>query len=284
LEKGAKDREVFQIFVEVFGFWRFEAAGMEFEARIVDDVTKGFFADFALADASVAIDAGAEIGFGIVEVKSENLGETDELFDLADGVVPAFLGAEIETGFEEVGGVEADAEAARIFNALKNFAEMFDAVPEAASLAGGVFESDADGRHFCDGENFVEAGNDILDAGFFTRAEMRAGMHDQKRKAESGGEIDFLDERFYRIIAIGRRRGAEVNEVAGMAEDGLEFSGGELVCVEREFLRFMWAGEPLHVVFDKELNDLATDLDAAFEGFVWSAGGGHVGAEFHFVK
>src|SRR4051812_3654937 len=151
---------------------------MEFEAGIVDDVTKGFFADFALADASVAIDAGAEIGLRIVEVESEDLAETDELFDLADRVVPAFLSAEIETGFEEMGGVEADAEAARIFNALKNFAEMFDAMAEAASLAGGVFEGNADRRHFCDGENFVETGDDVFEAGFFAGTEMRAGMHD----------------------------------------------------------------------------------------------------------
>ena len=65
-DEGTEDGQIFQVFVEVFGFWGFEAAGVEFEARVVDDVTEGFFADFALADAGVAIDAGAEVGFGIV--------------------------------------------------------------------------------------------------------------------------------------------------------------------------------------------------------------------------
>ena len=78
-------------------------------------------------------------------MKGEDLVETDEFFDLADGVVPAFLGAEVEPGFEEMRRVEADAEAARVFDTLKDFAEMFDAMTEAASLAGGVFEGDADG-------------------------------------------------------------------------------------------------------------------------------------------
>lgn len=69
-----------------------------------------------------------------------------------------------------------------------------------------------------------------------------------------------------------------------MAEDGVELSSGELVGVESEFLRFVRTSEPLHVVFDEKLDDIAADLDAAFEGFVRSASGRHVSAEFHFLS
>src|SRR5262245_5303530 len=143
---------------------------MHFEARIVDDMAEGFFADFAEANAGVTIDARAEISFGIVDVEGEDLVEADEFFDLADGVVPAFLGAQIESGFEEVRGVEADSKAALVFDALKNFTEMLDAVAEAASLSGGVFERDADGGCFGYREDFVEAGDDVFDARFFACA------------------------------------------------------------------------------------------------------------------
>ena len=39
-----------------------EATGMVAKARIIDDIAKGFLADLALANAGVAIDAGAQIG------------------------------------------------------------------------------------------------------------------------------------------------------------------------------------------------------------------------------
>ena len=204
-------------------------------------------------------------------MEGEDLVEPDKFFNLANGVIPAFLGAEIKTSFEEMRGVETNTEAARIFDALKNFAKMFDAVAEATSLAGSVFEGDADGGDFCDRENFVEARNNVFNSGFVAGAEVRTRMHHEKWKTERGGEIDFLDERFDGVIAIGRRRGAEIDEVTGVAENGVEFSGGELVGVEGEFLRFVWASEPLHVVFDEKLDDIAADLDAAFEGFVRSA-------------
>lgn len=66
-----------------------------------------------------------------------------------------------------------------------------------------------------------------------------------------------------------------------MAEDRVKIAAGELVCVEDEFLGVMRAREPLHVVFDKQLNDFAAELNAALESFVRAAGGGHVGSEFH---
>ena len=81
------------------------------EARIVDDVSEGLTSDFPLADASVAIDAGAEVGFGIVEMKGEDLVEADETFELVDGMVPTGWGANLMAGGEEMGGVDAESEA-----------------------------------------------------------------------------------------------------------------------------------------------------------------------------
>jgi hypothetical protein len=109
--EGAEDGEVFDIFVEVGGLGSFEAAGVLGEARIVDDVSEGLTSDFALADACMAIDPGAEVGFGVVQVEGEDLVEADEPFDLVDGEVPTGGGSYIVTGGKEMGGVEAESEA-----------------------------------------------------------------------------------------------------------------------------------------------------------------------------
>jgi hypothetical protein len=280
-DEGAEDGEVFEVFVEIFAFGCFEAAGVIFEAGVVEDVAERFFADFALADAGVAVDAGVEVGFGIVEVEGEDLLKANLFFDLANGVVPAAFGAEVETGLEEVSGVQTDAEALGTFYAVEDLGEVFDFVTEAAPLPRGVFEGDADGAFFGDGEDFVEAFDDAFDALFFAFAEVGAGVHDEEWEAEGGGELDFLDKGFDGVVPVGARFGAEVDEVTGVAEDGVEFAGGKLVGVVGEFLWFVGAAEPLHVVLYEELDDVAAESDAAFKGSPGSAGGGHVGAEFH---
>jgi len=43
----------------------------------------------------------------------------------------------------------------------------------------------------------------------------------------------------------------------------------------------MRLAKPLHIILNKDLDDLATDAEAAFEGFPDTAAGGHMGAEFH---
>ena len=76
-KQAAQNCEVLDVFLQVFAFWGFKTAGMVREARVVDNVAKRFTTDFALADTGVAIDAGAEIRFRIVEMKCEHFLEAD---------------------------------------------------------------------------------------------------------------------------------------------------------------------------------------------------------------
>ena len=110
--------------MEVGGFGGFEAAGVVGEPWVVDDVAEGFAADFALADAGVAIDAGAEIGFGVVEVEGEDLVEADEGIDFRDGGLPTLGSADIVSGLEKMGGIETEAEAFGALDAVVDFGEV----------------------------------------------------------------------------------------------------------------------------------------------------------------
>ena len=140
-------------------------------------------------------------------MEGEDLIEADEVVEFTEGGVPTFFGADVVSGGEEMGGVETDAEALGFIDFVEDGGEMIHFVAEATALAGGVFEGDADGRLFCSAKDFVEAGDDLFEAGSFASAEVRAGMHDKEGEADLGREIDFLDERFDGFIAIvGRGR------------------------------------------------------------------------------
>src|SRR5712691_11873347 len=65
-------RQVFHVLVQIGRLWRLQTAGQVSKAGIVDDVTECLAADFSLADPGVTIHTRAEIGLGIVEMKSED--------------------------------------------------------------------------------------------------------------------------------------------------------------------------------------------------------------------
>ena len=68
---------------------------MVLETRIIDNMAKGFEANLTLANVGMAIDAGAKLSLGIVEMKGEDLLEADERIDFTDGSIPAFGRADV---------------------------------------------------------------------------------------------------------------------------------------------------------------------------------------------
>jgi hypothetical protein len=77
------------------------------EARIIHDVSEGGPSNPALPNTGMAIDTGAKVGFGIIEVKGQDLVEADEPFDLLDGAIPTGGRTNIVAGSEEMSRVEA---------------------------------------------------------------------------------------------------------------------------------------------------------------------------------
>src|SRR5205807_2566341 len=127
--------------------------------------------------------------------------------------------ANIITGGVEMGGIKAKAEPLRIFNPIKDSSEVFNFVSQAGPLASGVFQRNAGRRQFSRRKYFVQPGDNLFDGRRFAGAQVRAGVHDQEREAELGGESDLLDEGFDGTVAIVGGLSAEVDEIAGVAKD-----------------------------------------------------------------
>lgn len=276
-----QDREVFDVLVEVLGLGGFEAGGVIAEAGVVDDVPEGGAPEFALADAGVAVDAGAEGGGGVIQVEGEDLVEADRGLDFFEGLFPAGGGTEVIAGGEAVGGIEAEAESAGFGDAVVEGGEVGDAVAEAGALACGVFEGDADGVTAGGGEDDVEGFGGAVEAGFFSCAEVCARVEHEEREAERVGPLELLGQGFDGFVPVRRWRGGEVDEVAGVTEDGETGVIGQGLMEAGDIDGGMGAGEPLHVVLDEDLAGIGADRGGAFDGAPDTALGGHVGAEFH---
>src|SRR5258708_4762335 len=64
--------QVFHVLVQIGRLGRLQTAGRVAKTSIVDDVTESLAADSSLADPGVTIHARAEVGLGILEMKSED--------------------------------------------------------------------------------------------------------------------------------------------------------------------------------------------------------------------
>jgi hypothetical protein len=112
-------------------------------------------------------------------------------------------------------------------------------------------------------------------------AEVGSGMEDEEGELQLVGELDFLDERLDGAIAVGRGGSGDVDEVTGVAEEmgEVRLEAGLLIAIELGW--GVRAAEPLHVVFDEELDGFTAAMDAAFDGLMRTAGGGTMHAEAH---
>jgi hypothetical protein len=77
-------------------------------------------------------------------------------------------------------GIKANTEPLRIADMADDVREVFEPVTETRALAGGGFKREAR-LHLRDpGKNAVDRGNDFLQPGFFSRAEMCTWVKDEK--------------------------------------------------------------------------------------------------------
>src|SRR4030095_13571141 len=143
--------------------------------------------DFSFADVLMSIDARANWGFGIVEVDRGEARESDHTIELTKSLLHASVGADLVAGREDVGSVEANAEALRLADVLYNISDLLEPVTEARALAGRCLERDLR-FHFRDlAEDAIDRVDDLFEPGFFAGAEMRTRMQNQKRQLELVG-------------------------------------------------------------------------------------------------
>ncbi len=117
--KRSQNSQILHVLVQVGGLGSLQATGQIAKSIVVYDVAKRMATNFSLSDSGMTIHLGAEVGFGIVEMKSHDLVHTDKGIDLADSIIPAFGRAQIVARFEEMRRVEADPETLRFLTRSK---------------------------------------------------------------------------------------------------------------------------------------------------------------------
>ena len=147
--------------MQIGGFGSLEATWQITKAFVVHYMAKGVTPDFPLPDMGVAIDARSEVRFRIIEMKRQHLLETDQRRQLADCRIPTTAGAKIVPRGKEMRGIETNTQTRGLVYLIVDCGQVRSRISEASSLAGRVFESDAN-RDDLWRENFVQTGYNIL--------------------------------------------------------------------------------------------------------------------------
>src|SRR5271157_4123965 len=113
---------------------------------------------------------------------------------------------------------------------------------------------------------------------------MRPRMQDKKRQTERPGKGDFLDERLHGFGAVAGRPRAQIDQIPRVPKNGGELEARFLPLEQRDVGGRRRPSEPLHIILDKYLDDLAADGRPAFQRLVNPAADRHVSAEFHLPQ
>ena len=157
---------------------------------------------------------------------------------------------------------------------------MFEGVVEDGALAGGGFHEEGDvfGGFFEDLDGLF---GDDFEAFLFALFHVGAHVADDVGDAELAAAVEFAGEGFDGLFLGFGVGGAEVDEVAVVADDvGVSDAGiGESFI---EFLDLVFGdvfGVPHLGGGGEDLDGGATDFFAVLDGFVEASGGGHVGSD-----
>ena len=279
LHQGTEEGHVLHIFFHLFAFGRFEDFRDFLEPRGLHDEAEGLQADLAPADVLVSVDARVEGCLGIVEVKGGETIAPNEFVEPGEYSFDAGESGDVVTAGKEVGGVEADAEAFGALYVIKDEGKFLKGAAQGGTLAGGDLQGDAHGILWRLGEELVEAGDDLPEAGFDAGSHVGAGMENEEGKAQL-----FCADQLFAKAAHGTDvkvgvRGREVDQIACMAKDGRQFPAPGMAAEGVGLRGGQGGGKPLHIIFHEDLHGRAADGKGAFDGQGTAAGGRNVGAE-----
>jgi len=105
-----------------------------------------FETDLAFPNVFVAIDPRSERGLGIVEMQCRESIQSDHAVEFAKHFLHSGFAADVVTGGEDVGGVEANTEPFRFAHVFDDRGQMLELVTQTRSLAGRRFERDVQSR------------------------------------------------------------------------------------------------------------------------------------------
>ena len=158
---------------------------------------------------------------------------------------------------------------------------MLDLIAQATPLPRRVFEGDPDFCIFGGAQYFVQPGHDLLQAHRFTRTQVRARMEDEKWQTKRFCKSNFLDERLQGFGTVAGRARAQIDQITRVSKHGGELEARLLLFKLGDVGGRMRTAEPLHIIFDKYLDDLAAHGRPAFQCFKNPAADRHVSTEYH---
>src|SRR4051794_4318621 len=110
--------------MQILGFGSFQASRKILETRVVNDMPKCFFANVPLSNSGMTVHTRAERGFGIVQMKRQNILEPNLFLDFANGGVPTFWRPQVVARLEKMRGIQTNAQALRALHPLKYSCEI----------------------------------------------------------------------------------------------------------------------------------------------------------------
>ena len=186
------------------------------------------------------------------------------------------LRSDVVPGGEEVTGIQADPHAVLFFHEIDDRAQVFEAVTDCGSLAGGDLQCRAGGE--CRERlwmTLIESAMRRIPSSS-PLPHVCAGVDNETGDAEVLAPVQLVEERGAGAGQHVLLRGAEVDEVGGVGHDRADGGSRRGGTEELDLLTSLGLCLPAAGVLHEHLHGGAADPFAACESGVNAAGDGHV--------
>lgn len=126
----AQTVKIFDILGQIRSFIGFERHGMMAETVVIEEQTKAFQANLALADMLVPVNPAAAPFLGIIEMEEMDAVAANVPLQLGEGLHIPGSGAEVIPGGKDVAGIDADAELFSIAAVFEQPAQLLEAATQ----------------------------------------------------------------------------------------------------------------------------------------------------------
>ena len=268
--------------MQFLAFRRFENLWDFSKSPVAHNKAECVQTDLALSDVLVSIHPRTAHGFGIVHVNGGETVESDYAIEFAKCFLDPGFTPDVVTGGENVRGVETNTKSLRLAHILDDVSDLLESVAQTRALAGGRFDRDARLQFWDFSKHAIDRVDNFFEAGFFTNAEMRAGMKNQKRQLELMRAGELFRQGADGIGVKLRICGREIDQIIRVGKDRQQVAALDTIAKRPDFLACERAREPLHIVLHEHLNGGALDRTAALDCGVHAATARHVRAEKNF--
>ena len=185
-----------------------------------DDGAHPILADVAVADVGVFVLVGPTLVFGVVEVETLQVLQSNDVVELRDHVVDGLGRREVVPRREHVGRVETDRQV--LVRAVQHFGEVFELAAEFRPGPGVGLDQDG---HVRGDVEFVQRAGGVVQAAVDARAGVGPEVDVDVLDPESVGGVDLLLHRVDGLLAEVLFGRTEVDQIRGVDHPGTDVVG-----------------------------------------------------------